>query len=105
MPSMFFLNWTFKHFQTSYEFNFLWKFGKCSSANPSQGVLQTLYRTKTCFFKDRKPPSEMREHLVLDSIRNYINCIRSGRLRWFSHEERHIDDSVLKKCRDIVVEG
>ena len=32
--------------------------------------------------KDRKPSSEMRERLGLDSIRN---CIRRGRLRLFSH--------------------
>ena len=33
------------------------------------------------------------------------NCIRRGRLSWFGHVERRIDDSAMKKCRDIVVEG
>ena len=52
--------------------------------------------------KDRKPSSELRLHLGLDSIRN---CIRRGRLRWFGHVERCSDDSMVKKCRDIVFEG
>ena len=43
--------------------------------------------------KDRKP-SELRECLGLDSIRN---CIRRGRLRWFGHVER-CRDHVVKKC-------
>ena len=51
--------------------------------------------------KDRKP-SELREHLGLDSIRN---CIGRGWLKWFVHVERYSDDSVVKKWRDIVVEG
>ena len=50
---------------------------------------------------DRKPSSELRKHLGLDSIRN---CIRRYRLSWFGHLQRCSDDSV-KKCRDIVVEG
>mgnify|MGYP001793693180 CR=1 FL=1 len=47
--------------------------------------------------KDRKP-SELREHLGLDSIRN---CIRRGRLRWFDHVKRCTDDSVdeeMQRC-------
>ena len=31
------------------------------------------------------------------------NCIRIGRLRWFSHVEGSSDDRVVKKCNDIVV--
>ena len=52
--------------------------------------------------KDRKPSSELREPLGLNSIRN---CIRRGRLMWFGHVERCSDYSMVKKCRDIVVEG
>ena len=52
--------------------------------------------------KDRKPSSELKEHLGLDSIRN---CIRRSSLKWFGHVERCSDDSVVKKCRDIVTEG
>ena len=44
--------------------------------------------------KDRKPSSELRERLGLDSIRN---CIRGGRLKWFGHVERCSDDSMMKK--------
>ena len=52
--------------------------------------------------KDRKPSSEQRENLGLDSIRN---CIRRGRLMWFGRVEKCSDDSVVQKYRDIVVEG
>ena len=52
--------------------------------------------------KDRKPSSELREHLGLDSTRN---CIRGGRLRWFSNAEKCSDYSVEKKCKNIAVEG
>ena len=52
--------------------------------------------------KDRKPSAELRECLSLDSIRN---CIRRGKLRLFGHVERCSDYSVVKKYRDIVVEG
>ena len=48
------------------------------------------------------PSSELREHLDFDSIRN---CIRRCRLRWFGYVERCSDDSMVKKCRDTVVEG
>ena len=51
---------------------------------------------------NRKPSSELREHLGLDSSRN---CIRRDRLRLFGHLERCSDDSVVKKCCDIFVEG
>ena len=51
--------------------------------------------------KDRKPSSELKEHLGLDSIRN---CIRRGRLRWFGNVERWGNDSFVKKCREVVVE-
>ena len=52
--------------------------------------------------KDRKPSSELRKCLGLFSIRN---CIRRGRLRWLCHVERCSDDSVVKKCSDILDEG
>ena len=43
--------------------------------------------------KDRKP-SELRECLGLDSIRNYT---RRDRWRWFDHVEKCNDDSLVKK--------
>ena len=52
--------------------------------------------------KDKKPSSKLRERLGLDSIKN---CIRRGRSRWLGHVERCSDDNMVKKCRDIVVEG
>ena len=52
--------------------------------------------------KDRKHSQEQRERLGLNSIRN---CIRKGRLRWFGRVQRCSDDSLVKKCRDTVVEG
>ena len=58
-----------------------------------------------CHLNDRKPSSELRECLGLDSIRN---CISGGKLRWFDHVERCSDasvDNMVKICRDIVVEG
>ena len=51
---------------------------------------------------DRKPSSELRKHLGPYSFRN---CIRRYRLRWFGRVERCSDDSMVKKYRDIVVEG
>ena len=39
---------------------------------------------------------------LYDSVRN---CIRRGRLRWFGHVERCSIDRVMKKCRDIELEG
>ena len=50
-------------------------------------------------FKDRKPSSELRERLGHNSIGN---CIR---LRWFGHVKRCNDNNVVKKCKEIVVEG
>ena len=44
----------------------------------------------------------MRECWGLGTTKNYI---KRGRLRWFGHVERCSDDSVVKKCRDIVVDG
>ena len=52
--------------------------------------------------KCRKPSSELWQRFGLDIIRN---CIRRGRFRWFVHVERCSDDSMVKKCRDIIVKG
>ena len=51
---------------------------------------------------DGKPSLELRECSSFNSIRN---CIRRGRLRWFAYVGRCGDDSAVKKCSDIVVEG
>ena len=47
----------------------------------------------------RKLSTELSEHLGLDSIRN---CITGGRLWLFSHVERCSDDSMVKKCRELL---
>ena len=52
--------------------------------------------------KDRELSSEPWNRLALDS---FSNCIGRGRLKWFGHVDRCSNDSVVKKCRDIVVEG
>ena len=60
--------------------------------------MRTIRWMRIVTLKDRKPLSG----LIFDCTRN---CIRSGSLRWFGPgRERCSDDSVVKKCRDIVVE-
>ena len=65
-------------------------------------IIFDLIKIKWMFnatLKDRKP-SELRECLFLDSIRN---CIRRGRFWLYGHVERCSVESVVKKCRDTVV--
>ena len=52
--------------------------------------------------KDRKASHKLKEDLGLVSIRN---CIQRGRPRWFGHVEIMEKDSLVKKCREMVVEG
>ena len=50
--------------------------------------------------KGRKSSHELRDRMVLVSIRN---CIQKGRLRWFRHVEGMYKDSWVKKYKEFVV--
>ena len=50
--------------------------------------------------KDRKTSEELRELVGVEPI---TTVIRSGRLRWYGHVMRKIDEDWVKKCMEMRV--
>ena len=52
--------------------------------------------------KARKSSEELRKRLGIESV---TAVVRRGRLRWFDHVERKVDDDWVRACQRIDVEG
>ena len=53
--------------------------------------------------KNRITSEELRNRLT--SIEAVTEIVRRGRLRWFGHVERKVDDDWVKKCTKVEVVG
>jgi len=79
-----------------------WAVKECDLQRLERNDMRMIRWICNVSLKDRKPSSELRERLGIECIKS---CIRKSRLRWFGHVERQHDDSWVKKCRDISVNG
>ena len=52
--------------------------------------------------KNRITSEELRNCLSIEAVTEIVRC---GRLRWFGHVERKVDDDWVKKCTKVEVVG